>query len=308
MNPQIPNPNDAEQNPPLQPAPQTIDNTPLPHEPPRADSSELTNQNPFIPQAYPSAGTSGLSQPPGVAPGLPTPPFQPQVTPVAAALDQPTVASPVVPLGQSNAVPLISITAASAAQSGKELERKQLIKKLIIGAAAITVIAVVIGIVLLKLNSGLKLTSKSTTDYSMLVPEGYKEKIGNDVVSYEEPEGGEETRSGVFVFHESYPGGAGLTSQQKDEFFKAAEQIPQTLLATQGVTAKDFKVERTTFKKNDALKFSGRIDDGENSGELKGMFILGDKAFYMVFVAAHKSDPGLIKKTDKIVNSFEINK
>lgn len=74
-----------------------------------------------------------------------------------------------------------------------------------------------------------------------------------------------------------------------------------------GEEAKDIVVERTTFKGKDALRFSAHVEkDGKESGELKGVAVISEKAFFIVMVAAHESDPKVAKKIDAILNSFEI--
>lgn len=281
---------------------------------------------PVLPEAQvwqyqePAAGMQTSALPDG-APGLPLQPDQSPIPAPVSLLSQ-SISPPPAPIfsntaqnvsteqpqGSTNPPPVYGLSAASAAQSVQAAKRKKT-RLFIMAGMAVVVVAggAFLAFSLIK-NGGLKLEQKSETAYSVLVPKGYDEKSEQGMVIYEEKEGDEDTHSGVIVFYQEYPGGKAPTSQQKETVLSAIEDLPKSVLSAQGKSTTGFKSERTTFKKNDAVKFSAHTEEGDKGGgDLKGIVILGDKSLYMVFVAAHQSDPGVMKKMDNILNSFEIN-
>ncbi len=211
------------------------------------------------------------------------------------------------PAGNAVPSPIYGVNAASAIQHSQSVKRKKIVKFSIIAAIAVVVAVAAYFIVSRVISGGLKLEKKSNTGYSILIPEGYEEKNEQGMTFYEEKEGDEDTHSAILIFNEAYPKGKAPTAEEKETVLKALENLPKTVFASLGKKSNDFKVERTTYKGKDAVKFSGRVeDDDKQAGDVKGIVVVGDKSFYMIFVAAHDSDPAVAKNMDKIIDSFEI--
>lgn len=251
--------------------------------------------------------------PPVQAPQPPAPPaaaYQPEMQPAPIGTQAP--APPQVPLPGAP----VSQTPLGAPQPMPSFEpqmpgaggRKKKILIACLALAVIIAIAAAVTYLASNLMASIKLTDYSSSLYSLKVPAEYEKKPNGTSINFEERASGV-TQSKVIVY---YSGFADPISNEQvktvRETFKKQLATSVEDLAKQGdQQLKNLKVRDDKFKGNDALWLEADVTENNQAiGTVKLVSVVDTKRLYMVGVAAHDSDKGLLKKADTIIDSFSL--
>jgi hypothetical protein len=173
----------------------------------------------------------------------------------------------------------------------------------------ILVIGIVAVLAMKMLGGSVKLETFSNENLSVLVPAGYSKTPENGGASFEEKEGASGTHSEVVAFYEKLPSGLSDSDiqQVKSSLKSVLQNAAESSASQSDQEIKNIKITDTKFKGDDALKLTGdAMRDGKTVGHYTLIAGVNKNAVYMVGVGVHKSDPGLGKKVDQILNSFTL--
>jgi hypothetical protein len=174
----------------------------------------------------------------------------------------------------------------------------------IVGAALIGVAIFAV----IHFMGGVKLEAYSDENFTLQVPAGYEQEKEDNGISFKEKDG-DKTRSEVGVFYEAFPEElsddqlAEARSVLKDQLGDFTDELVQD--SDYGV--ENVKTAETTFKGAQGYRITGDlVEDGKNVGKFTMVMVMTNKEVYLVGVAANDSDPGVGKKAETIINSFEV--
>lgn len=285
---------------PIPPRPQPVAQIPVfPAAPqPLAAAPRLTPPAP-LPQV-PDRPLSPVPQPPVPV----TPPAwapQPPVAHVAPqAISQPPVipnvpTKPVVPAGGDEASPVVT-----------KRKKKPV---LFIVLAAITVVLLAGGaFAASKFLGGIKLETYSNSSFSISYPKGYEVNESADgTTTFKEPKQPEDTQSGVVVGINHVP--KGIDKAERGKVFKSIEASLEDLETFKDDGQKVINVDKEIiqFEAADALKIHAEIEkDGKKIGEVSLLAGVTEKYVYTAIAYGHISDPGVLKKIETIIQSFDL--
>jgi len=318
------NPLPSQPLPPQQPAmlPQQQN---VPPQPPVPDNAS-TN----IGQTMPVAGaTQTPFQPPpppaNVSPVEPLPqnnaivpqptsyqdPAQPALSPdpskVVGSFDQP---QPTLTNNLPNTAPQQPIAqGGNSSFLGQQSKRPN--KKVIMIVVTTLLLLIVIGggyFAFTKFMGGTKLEKFSNSHFSIKYPKGYEKDESEYDAEFTEPNSEEKTKSYIIVtFGES---NEEINDKLLEKEFKVYEsdinaQVSDELRLMQKV--ENGKSERINHKGSKALKVTADVtENGKKIGTAHLLLGVNKKQYFLVLLYAHNSDPGVEKKADAILASFDL--
>jgi hypothetical protein len=216
-------------------------------------------------------------------------------------------------MGQQPASPFPSAGGSAASMSpamhplAPARQKKKLLAMIILVVAALVVVGALLFIGM-KLLGGVKLEQYSNDSISVLVPAGYTKTEENGGASFKEKGGDKSNQSEVIAYYEPLPSGLseGQIEQVRGNLRTVLQQAVENASGS-GIVAKNVKIVDVTFNGDKALKLSADATrDGKKVGNYTMIAGINSKGVYVVGVGVHKSDPGLSKKVDTIINSFKI--
>lgn len=304
MNPQDPN------NQPNPPQPENAGQPAVPPAPQPAVQPQV-----FAPTQPPSENQPVSAPPPGVI--TPTVASSQGSSPAAPSSPQPPIQQPApgqpFPPATSSSGPVPPMSPGISADSQNPFSTKlpksksKLIKIIIAAVLVIATAAAVFFLVLPKLG-GIPLEKYEGENFSVLAPKDYESKEDQGGQIFEEKDSDENTRSQVIASAEKSP--EKITKEQQDQLLSLFESgFDQGLEQEIGKDneLEDYKSEKTTHKGNSALMITANIKkDGKEVGKVKIIMGISESAYYLIGVMAHYQDKGLVKSTDKIIDSFEL--
>lgn len=240
--------------------------------------------------------------PPAPAPEPPT-----QTPPVAPVIPAPTPA-PITPSPIPS--PTFETPAGPTPLTPQEPKKKLPTKKIIIGVVGLLLLAgLVAGIYSLFAPSGIKLSTYSGQTFSIQYPEGYEAKNADEGTVTLTEKGDTATASEVGVVYTAFP--EPIDQEQvdlyKSTFKEQMQSNPGEISGDTGMQLSDIKVEDVKFQGQDAVQATAKITkDGKEVGTGKFVAVVTTTSFYMLFVNANASDPGVKAATDEILQSFAI--
>lgn len=173
----------------------------------------------------------------------------------------------------------------------------------IVGLAALAVG----GWLLMNLVNALSLPLKeySNDNYSILVPESYKQTGDDDSVSFEKPntEDGEESLIQISYIDVS-------STDYKQEIVSSLEES----LTEEGIsdnisfnkTIKNYKLEKSTRGKIDyRIVTADVMEDDQLLGKLRVAVVISEDSIVFMMIGAHKTESGLIANMSKITDSLK---
>ncbi len=175
-------------------------------------------------------------------------------------------------------------------------------------------IAIVVGVVVLIAAAvlgftqlgGMPLREYSERDFSILVPKDYEQKKEATGISFHE-RGDTETQSRVLALISK--SSTKITKTQQDRILSTIDSDFEKELKKEAGnnTITDFQVKQSTYKHSPARTISANIQkDNQKVGTIKGVVGVSDSALFFVIISAYESDTGLLKSTDKIIDSLQI--
>lgn len=210
---------------------------------------------------------------------------------------QAIVAAPQVPAGglQSNVVN----------NSSNHANKKRLKVFLIISAIVLAIAGIGIAVWLLFFNT-LALKEYSNDEYSILVPESYKNVGYGSSIKFEKPNKESGYKSSVSVNVIDIPDGLRdeLVSELKKQFTKESFESGGSMASFQDTS----KVEVKDSKKDDmdVRTATGNVLDGDKTaGKFKVVLIISSNKAYTIAIMSHSTEPKLAASADAIINSFK---
>lgn len=277
---------DPNQNSPSNPNPQLPTNPPIPESQPLPAPQPQYFTEPIV-EAFPQP------QPVNTLP--PTPTLQPVIqTPI------PAVVQPVPQQFVAN-----SIQPGFEEDTGSNIDKKHLKLFLIISAVVLAIAGVFVAVWLLFFNT-LALKEYSNDDYSILIPESYKNIGYGSNIEYEKPDTESGYKSSVSVDVLDIPDGFRdeFISELKKQFTKESFESGGSMASFQDTSKVDVK-----DSKKDGMEIrtaSGNVLDNDKvAGTFKIVLLISDSKAYTIAIMSHSTEPKLAASADAIINSFK---
>jgi hypothetical protein len=272
-------------------------NEPMPIPPNIQDTSQIPQPQQFVQPPTPTQEQTIV--PPAIQPSGDINDVQPQT------IQQSSVASGV--LGSAPQPIGTAVNFQQPAIRPKSKINNKLIL-IIIGSIAGLAALVVGGWLLMNFVNALSLPLKeySNDNYSILVPESYKQTGDNDSVSFEKPntEDGEESLIQISYIDVS-------STDYKDEIVSSLEES----LTEEGIsdsisfnkTIKNYKLEKNTKGKIDyRIVTADVMDDDQLLGKLRVAVVISEDSIVFMMIGAHKTESGLMANMSKITDSLKL--
>lgn len=174
--------------------------------------------------------------------------------------------------------------------------------------AAVVSAAAAITMVVISMQPRVKLTTYSTAAYSLEVPDGYQKDTSGSTVNFNEVDA-DATQSRVMVYYSAFevPLPAEQVKSIRDTLRTQLGTAVEDLAKKGSQKLEDLKISEGKFHDQDALWLNASVSENDKpSGKVKLVAMIDSKRLYMIGVAAHAADKGLVQQTDAIIDSFKL--